>query len=419
MIDRDYLKFEHSSVKLVIGNGFDLHCDLHSSFGHYYKFRKERIERIRNWYENFKSEYKKSDFDEFINLNDNDDFIKLVNIWDLFFVILACERNGEKFDKYLWSDVEKDIKESLIYNDSEKPKLEIKKENTRRIFNPILWEEVFVMHHALRLSNSIPESALCYIIRKKMGRNCIFDRYAFYGYLLDELKKFEKDFALFLNYQLVDTSRKSYGITIYNEKYFKKAIQTIKDICNLDSLVAIDTFNYTYIKSDELNADINYINGDINNPIFGIDSIFSPSKTEFTFTKTSRRMTNKNFISENKNVMSFKYLIIYGHSLNEADYSYFFPLFDQMALSDNTASSKVIFAFSPYGGHTEAEILENTSDNLFKMFAIYAKEKGLTKRFLDSLTTQHRVLFYKVPPLDGSLEYHNLFDDRWEEIEKK
>ena len=129
-------------------------------------------------------------------------------------------------------------------------------------------------------------------------------------------------------------------------------------------------------------------------------------------------MANKNFINENQNVMPFKFLIIYGHSLEEADYSYFFPLFDQMALSDNTASSKVIFGYSLYGKRTETEILENLRDKIFKMFATYAEEKGLTKRFLDSLTTQHRALFYKVPSLDGMFEYYSIFDEKWEEINK-
>lgn len=92
-------------------------------------------------------------------------------------------------------------------------------------------------------------------------------------------------------------------------------------------------FNYTNINSDYSkifkNVDnFKFVHGDIySNIIFGVYStLMNPFLPNFIFSKTYRslKILNSNF----KLDKSINYIKFFGHSLSEADYAYFYNIFD-------------------------------------------------------------------------------------------
>lgn len=417
MVSKEELIHSLRKVKLVLGNGFDLHCGLRSSFKHYSMFCGDKIKRIEQWYNSFKEQNNTNHTKDVTGYIKN---IDEISVWDVFFTILSIERHGNKYTDYLWSGVENDIKESL---------LNIKKANSNdelvnvvkvQLTTPINWDFVFDELKTPFLYNSVGISAVSHIVRYK-AKGTIHTINDFYLFLLCELKKFENDFSFFLRKQLLETTYANFGIINDNNTYFKKAVETIETICDPNNLSSIESFNYTYIKNSRFESIFANINGTIDCPIFGIDSIFEPTNPKFIFTKTNRRTENDSASNKTKSFDSFDNIIIYGHSLKEADYSYFFPIFDEIRIFDNNSSSKIIFAYSIYDEGKKNEIIAEIRTNVFYMFEKYAIERKsiLPNRFLDSLTTRNRVIFYEVPLIETNKYPKTIFDEQWEGIEHK
>ena len=407
-----------SSIKLVLGNGFDLHCGLRSSFGHYYIFSKNRIEYISKWYESFKKRYEDK---HLVVPEDSRDVkrFKTISIWDFFFTILCISRRNKDFKNYLWFEVESDIKNSLLDVKHAKNQDELIESVSTQLSNPINWDLVYDELTARNHNDFVEIKAIAHIIDVKTDRS-IFNKADFFNYLLNELKQFEKEFAMFLNQQLVKTTYANFGIITYNEVFISKAIDTINEICGFENLASIESFNYTSINHSKVIPLFSNINGNLKYPIFGIDTVFFPSSPKFVFTKTSRRTENDTYSEEPNKKEKFKNLIVYGHSLNEADYSYFFPIFDQLGLMDNNSDSKIIMSYSVFNEENRSQQLKKIRNDLFKMFEQYAKENKykLANRFLDSLTTRGRVILYEIPLLNDNDYGESIFDKEWERIEK-
>lgn len=164
-----------------------------------------------------------------------------------------------------------------------------------------------------------------------------------------------------------------------------------------------------------------HINGSWKNPIFGVDTVFEPKDPAFIFTKTSRRIDSDLFDNSIETKPDFENLVIYGHSLDEADYSYFFPAFDKLKLTDSLASNVVVFAYSIYDSNKEEEIKAELRQAVSNIMYAYAKSKNLSdpKRFLDSLSTQKRIVTYEIPMLDRKEYGYSLIDQNWDRIYKE
>ena len=219
----------------------------------------------------------------------------------------------------------------------------------------------------------------------------------FYYYILDELNQFEKEFGKF-----IDKKRYPYRnflTKIPNTDFEKRSKMTLQELCSIDNLVSIDSFNYDDIGDDNLNKLLHNINGNLENPIFGIDSnLCRASDPRFIFTKTNRRMELEMINFECQKDIAFDNVIVYGHSLSSNDYSYFFPLLDKLEMTNFLSNKKIIFGFSVYDREKETEIKRKNRLNIQKLFEAYANYKGLkdVNRLLDSLTTQNRVLTYEI-----------------------
>ena len=79
-MNRKELAHSLQFVKLVLGNGFDLHCGLRSSFEHYYIQSKDRIDYIRKWYDSFKKRYEDK---HIVSPEDSRDIEQIKKICDL------------------------------------------------------------------------------------------------------------------------------------------------------------------------------------------------------------------------------------------------------------------------------------------------------------------------------------------------
>ena len=222
----------------------------------------------------------------------------------------------------------------------------------------------------------------------------------FYMFLLCELRLFERNFGLYIDKLHYDRTNEAFGVVLQKTRFSFLARLTIEKLCNLNNLVSIDSFNYDDLENNELNEKLANINGTVDAPIFGIDSnIFPASDIRYIFSKTNRRMDLDMLSDEKKNDESFENLVIYGHSLNEADYSYFFSIFDKLKISDLTSDSKIVFAFSIYDENKEEQIRSSLRNSIAKMFYDYSVYLGKDKqpnRLLDILTSQGKILMYEL-----------------------
>lgn len=379
------------NVKLVIGNGYDLHCGLKSSYADFFMRDVDKNDYFNKWLDDFKE---KINLNAFTTEQSKEDVwvefksIDELNIWDLFFYIETKTTNQNNKEAWLWCDIETVMYNSLKSYDS--------RECNTNLFR---WEHVYKA-----ITKKMPKEfkfwkiyVMAKVILEKRNMEGFKNIDEFYYYILDELNQFEKEFGKF-----IDKKRYPYRnflTKIPNTDFEKRSKMTLQELCSVDNLVSIDSFNYDDIANDDLNKILHNINGNLENPIFGIDSnLCRASDPRFIFTKTNRRMELEMINFECQKDIAFDNVIVYGHSLSSNDYSYFFPLLDKLEMTNFLSNKKIIFGFSVYDREKETEIKRKNRLNIQKLFEAYANYKGLkdVNRFLDSLTTQNRVLTYEI-----------------------
>lgn len=389
------------NVKLVIGNGYDLHCGLKSSYGDFFMHDTDKYNFINRQLNDIKVIIMKNNFN---NIQFDEDFftelgkIDMLNVWELFFHMKAKIAGENNKEKMLWCDIETVMYKSLDIHD----------DNVRN-YDLFKWEYVYDAFNKLLSKKSVNNGiipiklynwevqAIAMVIIKKRNNEKFIDINDFYYYILKELKEFEKEFGEFISNQRSEKINYLYKMP---HPYFENRSKiTLDKLCNLDNLVSIDSFNYDDIGIEELNKILHNINGNLNNPIFGVDSnLCSASNPLFIFTKTNRRMELEMINYECQNDIAFENVIVFGHSLSPNDYSYFFPILDKLEMTNFLSNKKIVFGFCVFNKDREVEIKRNNRLNIQKLFEAYANYKGLkdTNRLLDSLTTQNRVLTYEI-----------------------
>lgn len=379
------------NVKLVIGNEYDLHCGLESSYADFFMRDVDKNNYFNKWLDELK---KKINLDYLDAELTEEDFwmefksIDQLNIWDLFFYIKTKITNQNNTKKWLWCDIE-----TVMYDSLKSCNV---KENDYISFR---WEQVYkVVNKEMQANFDCFEVyVMTKVIQKKRNMEKFKSIDEFYYYILNELNQFEKEFGKFIN-----KKRYPYGnifAKMPNSDFVNRSKMTLQELCNVDNLVSIDSFNYDDIGVENLNKILHNINGNLENPIFGIDSnLCSASDPRFIFTKTNRRMELEMIDFECQKDIAFDNVIVFGHSLSSNDYSYFFPLLDKLEMTNFLSNKKIIFGFSVYDMEKETEIKRKNRLNIQRLFEAYANYKGLkdVNRLLDSLTTQNRVLTYEI-----------------------
>ena len=399
MIDKKDSIKDLLMLKLVLGNGFDLHCHLETKYSDYFVNNKNKYDYMLRWTNSYGSKVQ-----NFINLKikNHSEFwepfehFEAVNVWDFYFLYVSCndkenQINYDNIEKWHWCDVESKIQESLIL---------ITEPNCSKIN----WDYCFKLlneHYIDKDKMNLHNYYLAAVIYKKAGEKIVKNKESFYNFLLSELKLFENNFGKYIR-KIHDLG--PFGVNP-KEKAFKHWSKiTIDDLCGLDSIVSVDTFNYDTPEIEELEEKVHNINGNVDYPIFGIDSSsFTINDPRFIFTKTNRRMEFDMINVVTREKIPFQNVIVFGHSLNKADYSYFFSILDKMEITDLSNDNVIVFAFSIYNSKAEEKIKYNLRSgifNLFRDYSIYKGNKDFPNRLLDALTTQGKVIMYEIPYYD-------------------
>lgn len=391
-MDKKDLIQQLSNVKLVIGNGFDLFCHLHTRFSDYFLHDKSKNEILKQWKIDFAFKVKiYTDFS--INIENRSAFwvdfesSKKANFWDIFFFIISYE--DTTIDNWTWYNIEI-IMEQWLHNKYDKGYSNNDSlETVYQILNAnIAMSDVDI--------NLLYFAAVCYRFNGEKGFN---DKKEFYNFLLSELNKFEINFGRYIYSQQYNDCYSSFEIIGENDSFFDASKNLINSLCNVNFLVNIDSFNYGDVHKDFM-PKLHHINGYFDYPIFGIDSNVFPSYDDrYIFSKTNRRMQidiNDQSIYKRPKCDN---LVIYGSSLSNSDYSYFFSVFDDIGILDGNRDFKIVFAYSIYDSKRKREIQETLIRQVAILFQEYSCYKGITNqmnRLLDCLIENKKVIFYIV-----------------------
>lgn len=344
---------------IVLGNGFDISCGLKSRYADFYEYR-----------------YTFTFFNRIDNLlrTGNEDLSE-INFWD----IILASPDIENVRDVNWKDIESILAEYLIiinnqdayyeqwinyynhdrYNNQQAPK-----------GNGINNKIHFVIVALARISHK-KYNRLFNLkeVTKEDRQNFVAD------VLMDELRKYEVAFKEYLNKEIREN--KEYAALC--SKKIDMLVTADKDRVNvaIPSLkVQILSFNYTrpfqLSAAGKING-LKNVHGSLekSNIVFGIDE-FSEAATEFVkFTKTYRTLAMTKEFSEKLYSKDLNTIKFFGHSLGEADYSYFQSIFDGVDLYGSEV--RLIFYYSRFH--------ENDTDNNREEESLYQRITKLFKRY--------------------------------------
>lgn len=383
------------NVKLVLGNGFDLHCKLYSTYWHYYLKNKNKYNYIQKWL----SDYLDDANYFMINSNTKKVDSDSLNVWDYYFALLMTIDKESK--NHLWSDIEKIIQQSLYSEDSKN--------------FPLSWPFVYrIINGPLNVRDTYPLydalSAATFILHEN---EAFSSEEEFYEFVLSELKKFEKTFGSFIFDQHKNINRRYIQYGLLNERYMKCAAETVEWLCDIDKVSSIDTFNYVGTGIESIDKKIRFINGNYNNPIFGIETSLPPNDPKFIFTKVNRRISDEMDNEMFSKFLDFNNLVVYGHSLGEFDYNYFFPMLDKIRIADSNHKGVFVYAYTVFDENKRHIIEKNVRNRVYQLIYKYAESRGLHKDIIESVSIQKRIIFYEIPELTNrEFAYPNHFDDK-------
>lgn len=349
---------------LVIGNGFDLAAGAKTSYGNYFEseqYRETRENAIKWINHCLMGNYRSSSFSTLYSENPEP-----FNCWDLLFCMKSMHFDTLSCYAVLknWCDIEAVIHDSLTLN-------------SRKKFS---WCVIYDCLHKLRKNEwgeitnypELKEHNIMFKYLVSTGWEKKSDSMKhFYSSLLDELKNFEHSFGRYIS--IITEASDDYQ---YNAKRYADQLSGTK----VDILV--DSFNYSDFYGNCLK--IRHINGNTDNPIFGID--LSEAEEEehaeaCCFTKTSRRLQQDALrISDlsDDGIESINSAVVFGHSLNMMDYDYFNYLFTMLKFNtyDISKMGKIVFAYKSHGEDPNAERLRYAG----KVYSILNRyEKNVSK----------------------------------------
>lgn len=397
---------------LILGNGFDLQCGLNSRYNDFYKYL------IR--------ENKHSGMD-------NPPWNNKMNIvWALLY------SHGEK--NCFWKDIEEILNHFLFCAKN----AEVTLDNTLKLINKIwaagprqrtTYPAIFKDYSQDIKRNSLERfvriiyrsGAFLKIFKESKSFEKSFDGNHYtkrteeeiYLVLKKDLTQIENEFAKYIENEV--NNKKPELDRNANYLYFK-----LTGYINYEEVVKnvqILNFNYTRLgiknneplfmknihgiyfdvqksqnkeEQDNENEEINDV-AEYESPIiFGIDYTdnINPERPFYKFTKTFRVSVLEVENNENKNNLylnQVKEIIIYGHSLNNQDYSYFHAIFNVLNL--NTGDVKIIFCYSDY------DKKDRSVENLIalqKLIDKYEKDFNIPRGLYQRLMMENRIEVRKI-----------------------
>lgn len=407
---------------LILGNGFDLACGLKSSYTDFIKYMKREHEIERDLPQRYS----------------DDDDISEVNIW--YTLLLFSDLSGD----VTWKEIETQIYKWLIHKEI------IGKIVEFHTFKA-MWDLSTNQAEFSRMTQGINEKiylAALKRIERLNNEESELNREVVAKILLSDLNKLEKDFE---NYLFLKA-----GYSIESDgTYFTKSNDLLQKIVlenypglpykpdnTVNELMFnVISFNYTDPWSSSWRNTFNIpsalpkpilhsmVHGlafrdhknevGNNRVIFGVDSFkyvsedketeISPLQLEYRFTKIYRTLVlySDKFRSYSKrnvhlNVFDeeIKEIKFYGHSLGEADYSYFQQMFDYYDLYANN-ELVLYFYYSQYpnSGKTDQELLQEQVHAITKLIEKYGStmnNKAHGKNLLTRLLQMNRIIIKEI-----------------------
>lgn len=426
---------------LIIGNGFDLHAGLKTTYADFFEQRISKdAKKILDsfWEEMGDYDLEHLNYPNYSSTSTNSVGIffnyssqnlikriekisnfKITNLtfWDIYFYYK--ELNGVTE----WNNIEKQI-HSFVTGSSEN----YAEDNMKSFF--YISRDTKTQSKTRTIIASIFSTSL-------FSKRSIKDLTAV-DFLMNELNLLEKGFIEYIEKQLenhkyyFENTRKLLTSLVVGAKYFldKTPLTSPELIKEMFPKTSLINFNYTEpIESflPSLNPDPNLkllgsikgadwnhihnneiqVHGSIykNNIIFGIDSNkIKPSKTIYRFTKTYRQLIsdyssfptpgilpNNNYGTSDVIILSF-----YGHSLSSLDYSYFKSLFDYYSIYDSNIH--LIFYYNVYGKRTEQEIKTEQVNRVINLISAYSETlpQGHGENLLHKLSLERRLSVVKL-----------------------
>ena len=364
---------------VIIGNGFDLECGLPSSFSSFVSDRKKRLRAEGHSRESCQP-----------------DCVATMTTWD---VIL------ENADDYGWCDIEGAISNWIVPKKDSNGRVAL-----NRPFEVLACLKGQKTAHSINMKN-VPEKTVAAYIRERVGDDAdTWEVPELLGFLRSELSVLEHDFDAYLSHSV--KASKSYKDRA-QELVFTLLSEERPDVDDYDIEESVLSFNYTRI-ANRLRTndhDIHYVNihgklgGEI---IFGIDGTGLLSDVDISpFTKTYRLMNldlpdTASLVwdaSDSYNDDGTALIKFYGHSLGEADYSYFQAIFDTVRLYEG--NTRLIFYFRPHAGLDEAKARREMMEKAIKLLSAYGEtldNKDHGKNLIHKLLIEGRLSVSLLPP---------------------
>ena len=394
---------------LILGNGFDLRCGLRSTYKDF--FRSSILDTIG---EPFGLKQLQAGVSGF---------------WEA--LLLEYYKVNDK-DDYNWCDIETIIKDTLL-------DIYFGKNNPDRSINQGIYSKAtkylnkFTVGLGLDKLNPIEKFLFDYCVKFiSLNNNGLTETIkSLVKHFLQQLYNLEKRFCKYLKEQIVNPNNK----TEMNEEYIIKAVNLLASLTGfvhykfnkIDDFITTETkkhlmdvfdnlndvfivnFNYTAlfdILEVESPCFYNNVHGKLcnnacmngcnkSNIIFGIDDNLIQSQGTSSelrlFSKTYRKMLSANkyltvLPPNESNPIAIKF---YGHSLSEADYSYFQSIFDYYDLYENSNVSLTFYYSKGF---------EN-SDAVYKLISIYGKSltnQAQGKNLIHKLLLENRLKIIEI-----------------------
>ena len=379
----------------ILGNGFDLWQKLPTKYEDYFRERESRGFSYEKIIASFRGEHLISeDRIEIIEKNVlnlyNENSSSGINK-NLFYYYLLYKKDEEHRD---WYEVESEIKPyvnnitEILHNRYSMKLGQNTRKNKVDKSNVKDWYIFLVLLvHEIELEEA-PNSEEKRYINKPMN------------FAMKHLNLFEKDFGNYI------------------KDLRNKLVHSLDNILYNDKSKKIINFNYTTVIKNEIDKfknieksptaknirsieEVINIHGDYENPIFGIDNQ-NIDESMNIFTKTYRILSSdtiESFTLPSNKLLETIYF--FGHSLSEADYSYFQSMFDYYSIYDSKI--RLIFLYSDYDGKEKSR-QENRVVKLINDYGKTLENKDKGKNLLHKLLLENRIKIYEIEKAKEILE---------------
>lgn len=333
---------------VVLGNGFDLACGLRSGFADFFTPRMDKLTEITQT-------GVKGDLPWFAHMSRETE----LTAWD----IVLEGRHGDD-----WADVESAINEWI--NSGKRH------DNIKGLCSAM--QNRFMDPYGARRETYTPntpvENQLFHYLISGHGSQLHDSKdltETLVSVLVGELRKLENALCKYLKGE-VDSS------SVYQQNSEKLLSTILKDEARgglEDDNVTVLTFNYTIVagspsgKFHSVNIHGTLDNSDI---IVGVDgSQVMEDPVVLPFTKTYRVMSTGGRGLHEALPGSVSTILFFGHSLAQADYSYFQAIFDYINLY--AGDTRLVFYYRPYASRTIDDVRTEMMERVIRLLTAYGK----------------------------------------------